>query len=350
MLILNSMEQLEDYFRSKVQIPDIIYIGIGSACVRDSKPENMQQFPPWLESEYYNTNKTFCIINIDPRFESPYLLTQRLPIILDEEISSDSFELFITDRLECIYINDSLAFTTWDNESKCQIINESGIKTLHIINELVMQSDRLLISGIYTGESNSILDDYFSKLYSSNSKYSTNLTYNFMNDSYGSCMVNLLENYPLVDYSTNQIIKVENSLNKTHIYKNRIIGFEKKLSEFAIGKLKSLLNLEIFLYRNYLNKSYGQHMDWTIKNSSFKDINILDYTNFELSSFKMRELIYNNYIDYLLALTNIDIKPNNEIIQTISYLQSIPSDPVQIYTWISDFSKVLVKLNQIYLG
>lgn len=345
------MNQLEIYFLSKNKIPNIVYIGIGSACVRDSQPKNMQQFPPWLESEYVKTNKTFCVINIDPQFESPYLLTQLFPIIEDEKNSSDMFKVFTTDRFECIYINQELEFLKFDNESRRNKINELVIKPFDTINKLVMESQSLLISGLYTGVSNSILENYFLNLYSGNSKYSsypTNITYNFMNDLYGSCVVNLVENLPLIDYSQNQIIKIENAIKTPHIYKN-IIGFERKIAEFSLSKLKNMLNMEIFIYRNYLNRSYGQHMDWINHNSIFKDIDIRYYTEFEKSKSKMCILIYDNYIDYLLALTCIDTKSNEEIIQTIELLRSIPLDPVQIYTWINNFSKSLGCLKQIYL-
>ena len=354
------MDQLEKYFLSKVQIPDIVYIGIGSACIRDSNPENMQQFPPWLESEYNNSNKTFCIINIDPRFESPYLLTQRLPVELDESISNDLFKLFVTDRLECIYVNEQFKYVKWDDEKKAETIDCIGINPLDIINQLVMNSSKLLISGNYTGVSNDLLEKYFFELYVDIPIYSTNITYNFMNDNHGSCMVNLLENFPLIDYSLNQLVKIENIIQITHldyltiknIYGNNIFGLDNKIIHFSLNKLKSLLHLELFLYRNYLHRSYGEHMIWALKKSSFCDLDICDYVNFDSISLKMRELIYENYIEYLLLLSNIENKTNetnDEIIQTIEYLQSIPSDPNQIYVWTNNFSKSLRKLDQIYL-
>ena len=57
-------------------IYDITYIGIGSAVIRDTKPENRQQFPPFIEYIYNTTNYKIHIINIDLNFEKPYFLTQ----------------------------------------------------------------------------------------------------------------------------------------------------------------------------------------------------------------------------------------------------------------------------------
>ena len=42
------MDKIVNYIKSKEYMSDIIYIAIGSTVIRDTKPENMQQFPPWL--------------------------------------------------------------------------------------------------------------------------------------------------------------------------------------------------------------------------------------------------------------------------------------------------------------
>jgi hypothetical protein len=342
------MIHLEEYFQ-KNQIPDIIYIGIGSACIRDYKPENMQQFPPWLESEYRNSSKTFCLINIDPKFESPYLLTQLLPIEEDElKSSSDGiFKVFKTDRLECIYINEALHY--YDFVDGKYVVNDLKVKTLDTINQLVMNNSKLLISGIYTGSSNNILEQYFCAKYSETHWYAYNtfITYNFMDDKYGSCMVDLTSNYPLVDYSTNQIVKIDGIVENLDletiksIYGPNIYGLEQKIINLSINKLKELSNIEIYLYRNYLNRNYQSSMDCVIQMSVFADINFSDYTNYDANITYMIKLICITYLPYVNILKSnfIDINAINQC------FNSIPSDPAKIYFWNSEYTKAI---NQIY--
>ena len=222
------------------------------------------------------------MINIDPKFESPYLLTQLLPIEEDEINSSldGLFKVFKTDRLECIYINEALEHCNFVNGK--YIVNDLNIKPLDTINCLVMNNSKLLISGIYTGISNNILEQHFNTKYSQTHGYAYNtfITYNFMDDKYGSCMVDLTTNYPLIDFLTNQIVKidliVENLDLETikDIYGSNIFGLEQKIINWSINKLKQLPNIEIYLYRNYLNRNYNPSMDWTVQMSVFKNIDI----------------------------------------------------------------------------
>ncbi len=333
------MIHLERYFQIN-QIPDITYIGIGSACIRDSKPENMQQFPPWLETEFRNLNKTFCLINIDPKFESPYLLTQLLPI--EEDINSSSsdglFKVFKTERLTCIYINEALDFYDWiDNK---YIINEEKTKPLDTINKLVMGNSKLLISGIYTGMSNDILEQYFNSLYSEKYTFNTLITYNFMDDKEGSCMVDLTKNFPLIDYKINQIIKLDIILNDLDletikcIYGENINGLEQKIINWSINKLKKLPNMEMYLYRNYINNNYQPFMEWTKNMSSFKN---MDLSKDDTDINQMLETINLTYLPYasLLKSSGIDISDLYKLIQ------SIPTTFLDIYTWSSDYTRTI---------
>jgi hypothetical protein len=346
------MIHLERYFQNN-QISDITYIGIGSACIRDSNPENMQQFPPWLESEYRNSKKTFCLINIDPKFESPYLLTQILPIE-EDEISSTQDGLMIvfkTDRLKCIYINEELNYCNVVNGK--YIVNDLMVKPLDTINQQVIKQSKLLISGIYTGFSNDILEQYFSNKYSQIYKYAYNtfITYNFMNDKHGFCMVNLMTNFPLVDYSTNQIIKIDEIIENLdfetikNIYGPNIYGLEKKIINWSINKLKQLLNIEIYLYRNYLNCNFQPSMDLTIQKSIFKNINFRDFTNHNTNIAHMIKLINSTYLPYVNILKS-SLVDTSEI---DNCFHSIPSTPSNIYTWNFEYTKAINRICQTYL-
>jgi len=346
------MIHLERYFKSnQSRIPDITYIGIGSACVRDSNPENMQQFPPWLESEYKNSDKTFCLINIDPRFEYPYLLTQMLPIEEDESSSSSDglFKVFKMDRLICIYINEALEYHNFvDNE---YIVNELAVQSLDVINNLVMANSKLLISGLYTGMSNDILENYFNSKYLNSHKFNTHITYNFMEDGYGSCMVDLTTNYPLVDYQSNQIVKLNLIIEIVDletiksIYGQNIYGLEQKIINWSIYKLKQLPNIEMFLYRNYINRNFQPIMDCTIQISAFKGMDMLDYVNFETNTIKMVELINLTYLPYVSILQSSGI----DVINLFEFIISIPLNPTIIYTWISEYTNLLNSIAEKYL-
>jgi hypothetical protein len=54
---------------------NITWVGIGSAVIRNTNPENMQQLPPFIENLYNNSNVSMRLINFDPEFEKPYFLT-----------------------------------------------------------------------------------------------------------------------------------------------------------------------------------------------------------------------------------------------------------------------------------
>ncbi len=317
------MIHLERYFNNN-KIPDITYIGIGSACVRDSKPENMQQFPPWLETQYTNSNKTFCLINIDPKFESPYLLTHMLPIQEDEKTSSPDglFKVFETDRLVCIYINEAFDYYNWVDNT----VIEKVVQPLDIINNLVMSKSKLLICGVYTGASNDILEKYFKSKYSCTDLFDRCITYNFMDDGYGSCMVDLTTNFPLIDYQINQIVKLDLIIKNLDletikcIYGSNIYGLEQKIINWSINKLKQLPNIEMYLYRNYLNRNFQPIMEPYLKISAFADMNLLDYDNFDTNINKMLELIIFTYYPYIniLKLNGIETSDIFESIHSIT--------------------------------
>lgn len=341
------MIHLEEYFKSiQDQVPDITYIGIGTACIRDSKPENMQQFPPWLESEYRKSDKTFCLINIDPKFESPYLLTQMFPIEEDPSSSSADglFQVFKTDRLVCIYINEALEYYDIVN-SKC-VVNELAVRPLDSINRLLIDKSKLLISGIYTGASNDILEQYFKSLYSDTYLYDVLITYNFMDDAYGSCMVDLTTNFPLIDFESNQIIKIDQIVEKLDldtiktIYGTNIHGLEQKITSWSINKLRQLSNSEMYLYRNYLNRNYQPTMEWAVQRSAFVGMDLSDYSNFDQSINKMLEIINLTYLPCISFLKSSACE-QDKLAQLLQLIQLIPTTPTNIYNWVSNYTKLI---------
>jgi len=350
------MEWLESYFLQKDIISDITWIGIGSASMRDSKPKNMQQFPPWLNSEFVKqgSNLTCTLINIDPTFESPYLLTKIYPQLVKTWTSPDELiHVFSMDRLECIYVNVSINY--YNQVDGQHGVIEDVLRPFDTINRLVMSQYKLLVSGIFTGISNNIIEKYFTDLYKSEYNFSTSITYNFMNDSNGSCVVNLLENYPLIDWDSNQIIKINQMIEtigpdiiteiKT-IFNPKIIGIDFKLQSISLNLLANLPNLEVFLYRNYLNKNFESHTKLMYSSSKFShiDLNCFEPSVYESNINLMKKLIYQTYSPYIEILRTCGF--DSEILDLLDQsLKDIPLDSKEIYNWTNYYKKILNLFN-----
>ena len=172
-----------------------------------------------------------------------------------------------------------------------------------------------------------------------------------MDDNYGSCMVDLTSNYPLIDYQSNQILKIDQIVEKLDletikdIYGTNIFGLEKKIINSSIHKLKQLPDLEFYLYRNYLNRNYLQSMDWAIQMSVFKDINFKDFVDYEANISNMLELINLTYRPYI----NILKESNILITRLEECFNSIPIDCKKIYSWISEYTKAANEIIEIHL-
>ena len=322
------MDKIVNYIKSKEYISDIIYIAIGSTVIRDTKPKNMQQFPPWLEKIWSTTNLTITLINIDTRFEQPYTLIKHLNLI---KTSEDVYE---QQRLDCIYINYTFDYT-------------NDLCFLDELNRLVIDKNKLLICGDYTGRSNSIMENHFINLYESEQKYNygylTNITYNFMvDDSLNTCVINLLKNFPLIDLDSHKIIKLSN-INTENLETiietySGVLNFKEKMIIKLILILNNISDNELYLYRNYINKNININKKiW--ENSIFNDIDITDYTDYSIKIDNMK----NKIIIYCLEL----IKGLEKFIDCTEFdyakqiLQSIPTDKQAIYFYINDYIKTI---------
>jgi hypothetical protein len=338
------MNKVLKYIKKKEFIADIVYVGIGSALIRDSNKENMQQFPPWLENIWRTTNLSITLINIDIKFERPYLLTSYLNLNKNYSEDDKDIEIYRKKRLECIYVNTILDYNTENGKVGTDIIY------LDELNKMAIDNNNILICGDYTGRSNNILELYFCKLYENSNKYSygylTKITYNFMSDLFGSCMVNLIKNFPLIDIDNKQVIKLSNTspsnLNALiEIYRN-FPNFEEKLINIIFIILKSMSDTELYLYRNYLNKNYQEYMNTVCIQSILNTVDISDYSNFE----NTRDSIKNKIIIFCLELINtlkqyIDKDEFNEIENIII---SMPIDSKLIYSFCNEY---LVSINKL---
>ena len=329
------MDKIVNYIKSKEYISDIIYIAIGSRVIRDTKPKNMQQFPPWLEKIWATTNLTITLINIDTRFEEPYTLIKHLNLI---KTSSD--DVYEQQRLDCIYINYTFDYT-------------NDLCFLDELNRLVIDKNKLLICGDYTGRSNSIMENHFIDLYESEQKYNygylTNITYNFMlYDSANTCVINLLKNYPLIDLDSHKIVKLSN-INTENLCTiietyNGVLNFKEQIIIKLIYMLKNISDNELYLYRNYINKNYQEHMKKIWEKSIFNDIDITDYTDHIIKIDNMKNKIAVYCLELIKGLEKyIDSKDFNYPKQ---FLRSIPTDKQTIYFYINNYIRII----EIFIG
>ena len=338
------MDKIINYIKSKEYISDITYIGIGSRVIRDTKPENMQQFPPWLEKIWHTTNLTITLINIDTKFEQPYTLIKHLDLsplhichvlqASDLIKTSEELDVYEQKRLDCVYIN-----YTFDYSNDLHFLDK--------LNRLIIDKNKLLICGDYTGRSNSIMEKHFIDLYEVIPKYNygylTNITYNFMvDDLANTCVINLLKNYPLIDLDSHKIIKLSN-INTENLETiietyNGVLNFKEKIIIKLILILNNIPDNELYLYRNYINKNININKKiW--ENSIFNDIDITDYTDYSIKIDNMK----NKIIIYCLEL----IKGLEKFISCTEFnyakhlLQLIPTDKQAIYFYINDYIKTI---------
>ena len=285
----------------------ITYIGVGSAFVRESKPEDMQQFPPFIENLLHLTNYKLRLINIDSSFEKELFLLSYLKDL--EKISDIQYK---NNRLSVIYINETLNITDTHSDH---------IDTLNTINKVIMEQNNLLITGIYIGYNIKYLEKYFYLLYQ-NTKYedlyNNLIIYDFTDDGIGNCTCNLLENYPIIDYQKKCIIKIDNNINKLYDqYIKYIDDYEiiNKLKNIFCKQIISYLTNNHYIYRNILSNNIDTYLESLIKNSIFNNYkNINDIKNIFINDLKkiiiFIELVLvidkENYYDLCYLINNFE--------------------------------------------
>ena len=302
-------------------IYDITYIGIGSAVIRDTKPENRQQFPPFIENIYTTTNYKIHIINIDLNFEKPYFLTQYF-----NDLEKLDNNIFIKDKLKITYIKENIDI----------INNIESFDWFDTLNNIIMDNNKLLICGNYTGNSCNIIENKFKKYYQNTiykNKFDKYIIYNFLNDDKNSCMCNLLENFPIIDFNNFTIIKINDIdiNNFMEIYARVIdinISYENRIRTVIINKFYEFIYNNHYIYRNLKNKNYDENIINSIENSIFKKeqskeslletfkLKLIEYYQIIESLFNDKFIILNDYIynlekynDYIwldYMLTNIN--------------------------------------------
>jgi hypothetical protein len=302
-------------------IYDITYIGIGSAVIRDTTPENRQQFPPFIENIYNNTDCTIHVINIDPNFENPYFLTQYFS---DLEKLSDT--IFTKNRLKITYISDYVDIV--DN-----IVSFNWFETL---NNIIMDNNKLLICGNYTGYSCNIIENKFKKHYENTiyeDKFNKYIIYDFLNININSCMCNLLENFPIINLKNFTIVKINNiDLNNfMEIYEKTIEidnSYKNKIEEFIINKFYEFINYNHYVYRNLKNDNYNENIINSIQFSIFKG----ESKEFLTEKFKLKLIEYYQIIEFLF---------NDKFIELEHYIYNMEN--YNDYEWRSIVTKIIKK-------
>jgi hypothetical protein len=286
---------------------DITWIGIGSAVIRDTEPQNMQQFPPFIEYIYKNTNLNIRIINFDPVFEQPYFLTQ----YFNNLIKIDN-NVYAKNRLEIIYINEEINIT------------EEYIYILDQINRIIMDQNNLLICGIFTGDSCEQVENNFQKLYNDTSYseyFNTNISYNFTNGTHTGCYCNLLENFPIIE--NNKIIKLNNIkpeliFNKYYEINNNLIALDK-FKKIIINEFKFQMNLNHYVFRNLKNNNLTVSVKNSLILSIFNNITIdisIHFKNYLIIYYNIFNEIYqcsdDDLIIFAYLINNLDIENDYE--------------------------------------
>lgn len=295
-----------DYLINRIsdELYDITYIAIGSAFISNTdKPENRQQFPPFLEYEY-NNNKKIRIINIDPTFEKPYFMKRYLPnLIQDDNINNKLYDRFYNNNLEVLYISNTIN------------LDDSTFLLLDTINKIIMDHNNILIVSDFTGRDFIFIEKYFYNLYRNTIyefKFNNLISYDFIIDVCNTCTLNLINNYPII--KNNSIIKF-NFINEydflIKIKNKKLNNIHKKI---FITNFHNFININFYIYRNLINKNISQNIINTISKSIFDNIDVDNYLSSDITEILINKLLlYNNIIYQLFTINDYLIDLINEI-------------------------------------
>jgi hypothetical protein len=249
---------------------DITYIGIGTAVIRDTNPENLQQFPPFIEDLLHISDMKIRLINIDPSFEDELFLKSYIPDLI--KVSDNEYK---TDRISVIYIHESINIDTH--------IDSNDLVLLDNINKIIMEQNNLLVVGIYTGCITFVIEEYFKSLYNNtiyNDLYSKLITYDFSDDGNGGCMCNLLQNYPVIDIVNRTIIKFNMEPSTFINYYYQYIDNIEIITKLK-NKCKNILwdhvSRNHYIFRNFKNNNILPSMLIYKNRTIFRDINSEDF-------------------------------------------------------------------------
>ncbi len=297
---------------------NITWIGIGSAVIRNTNKENMQQLPPFIEEQYNNSNITVRLINFDPVFEKPYFLTQYYNDLIHVNTTLE-FDIYNRSKLEIIYINQPY-----------------NIEFLDQINKIIMEQENLLICGIFTGINNNVLEMHFQELYE-NTPYKENynkyITYNFINND-GGCYCNLIENFPIIEGK--QIIKINNI--KPELIYDKFIEINNnpiaisKFKQNIINEFKQNININHFVFRNIKTNNINDSVNNSLKLSIFNNINISDIDNLYII-FKNFLIIYYNIFEKILMCSSDNLVIFNDLINNL--------ETYDMYDWYNKIIKII---------
>jgi hypothetical protein len=278
------------------ELYDITYIAIGSAFISNiDNPENRQQFPEFLEYEYEYNNRKIRIINIDPTFEKPYFMKRYLPnLIQDDTITNELYDRFYSDNLEVLYISNTIN------------LDNSTFLLLDTINKIIMDYNNILIVSDFTGRDFIFIEKYFYNLYKNTIyelKFNNLICYDFIIDACNTCNLNMINNYPIIE---NNLIEKFNFINEydflIKIKNKKLNHIHKKI---FIKNFHNFINENFYIYRNLINKNISQHIKNIISKSIFIDIDLDNYSSFDITEILTNKLLlYNDIIYQLFGINN----------------------------------------------
>ena len=315
---------------------DYTYIAIGSANMRNLDTAcDRQQFPPFLEDIYNNTDKTIRIINIDCKFEKPYYLQQYLKNIISNNNN------LTKDRLDIYYLEEVFIF---DSENTLTIFD--------LINKIIMEQNKVLIVSDYTGRGLKNFETYFYNLYSTTeykNKFNELICYDFNYTNECTCFLNLTKNFPII--RDNKFIKFifNNREEFIELYINNDVYCQIILQKCFIIKIKKFVNINLYTYRNLINNNIIQCVKNNIQFSIFKEININNFNKYNVMEILVSKLTQDFFpILCILADNNILEMFDNLIINLHNLDYNLYKLSNDFTTFINSFCKSLdIDINDI---
>jgi hypothetical protein len=103
--------------------------------------------------------------------------------------------------------------------------------------------------------------------------------------------------------------------------------------------LNNISDNELYLYRNYINKNYQEHMKKIWEKSIFNDIDITDYTDHSIKIDNMKNKIIVYCLELIKGLEKYIDSTEFDYVKQI--LQLIPTDKQAVYFYINDYIKTI---------
>lgn len=229
--------------------PKNVYIGIGSAPIRDDCVSNRQTCPPYVVEMIKRSD--IMIINIDIYKYIPDAILKLFPDLNKIEYNSLIDIYVMAPNIIFVFITD-----TFDLNINTSIQN-NHINMLDMINRNIMDHNGFVFGAIYTGIDNIEYEKYFEKLYENTkyeNKYNTLCHYGYLIDD-NTCTVDVASYMPIFNSNNNSIIKIKGNLKELHsLYitnRNNNI-FKKQFVKYIYNHFKRFNSRDVVIFRQHI--------------------------------------------------------------------------------------------------